>query len=160
MKLINEFKLLGEIMECLIAHKNDADLRQNLKCRAAIEHFQIISLKNFHFTFKFKEACRPHVTRFCQNQNTKYEVVACLSEVMRNDTIRGSRHSIPKECRQQVRAQLYQQRENVEFDPKLKAGCSDDLKKFCIGVEHGSGQVPNNASVCFMFHFFLQRNCL
>lgn len=49
-------------MECLISHKNDADLRQNVKCRAAIEHFQIISLKNYVFTYKFKNFCRPHVT--------------------------------------------------------------------------------------------------
>jgi len=68
----------GEIMECLISYKNDPDLREDTKCRAAIEHFQIISLKNYHFTYKFKEACRPHVIRFCPNSNTKYDVVACL----------------------------------------------------------------------------------
>lgn len=68
----------GEMMECLISHKNDPPFRQDLKCRAAIEHFQIISLKNYHFTYKFKEACRPHVMRFCPSSNTKYDVVACL----------------------------------------------------------------------------------
>lgn len=68
----------GDMMECLIAHKNDPDFRQDIKCRAAIEHFQITSLKNYHFTYKFKEACRPHVMRFCPNSNTKYDVVECL----------------------------------------------------------------------------------
>lgn len=68
----------GDMMECLISHKNDPELRQDSKCRAAIEHFQITSLKNYHFTYKFKEACRPHVMRFCPNSNTKYDVVACL----------------------------------------------------------------------------------
>lgn len=68
----------GDMMECLIAHKNDADFRQNIKCRAVIEHFQITSLKNYHFTYKFKEACRPHVMRFCPSSNTKYDVVECL----------------------------------------------------------------------------------
>lgn len=131
----------GDMMECLIAHKNDPDFRQNIKCRAVIEHFQITSLKNYHFTYKFKEACRPHVMRFCPNSNTKYDVVECLSEVMRNDTLKGQRHTIPKECRQQVRAQLYQQRENIDFDPKLKSACKEDIKKFCLNVPNGAGQV-------------------
>lgn len=68
----------GAMMECLIAHKNDAENRPDQKCRAAIEHFQLTSLKNYHFTAKFKEACRPHVMRFCPSSNTKYDVVACL----------------------------------------------------------------------------------
>jgi Golgi apparatus protein 1 len=52
----------GDVMECLIALKNDA-LKQNVKCKAAIEHFQLISLKNYVFTHKFKEACKPWVNR-------------------------------------------------------------------------------------------------
>ncbi|XP_058822591.1 Golgi apparatus protein 1-like isoform X2 [Topomyia yanbarensis] len=131
----------GDVMECLISYKNDPDLRNDVKCRSAIEHFQIITLKNYHFTYKFKEACRPYVTRFCPQSNTKYDVVACLSEVMRNDTIKGAKHSIPKECRQQVRAQLYQQRENIDFDPKLKAACREEINTYCFNIPHGSGQV-------------------
>lgn len=68
----------GDMMECLIAHKNDAEQRPDQKCRAAIEHFQLTSLKSYHFTYKFKEACRPYVIRFCPSSNTKYDVVACL----------------------------------------------------------------------------------
>lgn len=52
-------------MECLIEHKNDPDIRKDYKCRAAVEHFQLISLKNYRFTSKFKEACKPHVMRRC-----------------------------------------------------------------------------------------------
>ncbi|XP_055546541.1 Golgi apparatus protein 1 isoform X1 [Wyeomyia smithii] len=134
----------GDVMECLIAYKNDPDMRNDVKCRSAIEHFQIISLKSYHFTYKFKEACRPYVTRFCPNSNTKNEVVSCLSEMMRNDTIKGAKHSVPKECRQQVRAQLYQQRENIDFDPNLKAACQQDINTYCSSIPHGSGQVNRN----------------
>ncbi|XP_005187616.1 Golgi apparatus protein 1 isoform X1 [Musca domestica] len=138
----------GDMMDCLISHKNDADLRQDLKCRAAIEHFQIISLKNYHFTYKFKEACRPHVVRFCSGSTTKNDVVACLSEVMRNDTIRGQRPRIPKECRQQVKAQLYQQRESLELDPKLAKACKKEMEQFCSDKK-GPGQVNDkNALEC------------
>ena len=33
----------GDMMDCLISHKNDADLRQDLNCRVAIEHFQALA---------------------------------------------------------------------------------------------------------------------
>ncbi|KAM8707780.1 hypothetical protein ACLKA7_014850 [Drosophila subpalustris] len=129
----------GNMMDCLISHKNDADLRKDLRCRAAIEHFQIISLKNYHFTTKFKEACRPYVSRHCAASATKNEVVACLSEVMRNDTIKAQRHQIPKDCRQQVKSQLYQQRESIALDPKLGNACKIELEQFCAD-QKGPGQ--------------------
>lgn len=131
----------GDMMECLIAHKNDPEMRADVKCRAAVEHFQLTSLKNYHFTYKFKEACRPYVNRYCTKSMTKYDVVACLSEVMRNDTLNGNRHTIPKECRQQVRNQLFQQRENIDFDPKMKMYCQNDTEAFCRNVPHDAGQV-------------------
>lgn len=144
-KLTDFLSFLGNMMDCLISHKNDADLRKDLRCRAAIEHFQIISLKSYHFTTKFKEACRPYVSRHCAASGTKNEVVACLSEVMRNDTIRAQRHQIPKECRQQVKAQLYQQRESILLDPKLGNACKNELEQFCAD-QKGPGQVNKNAS--------------
>ncbi|EDW70463.1 Golgi apparatus protein 1 isoform X2 [Drosophila virilis] len=136
-EILNTGKDNGNMMDCLISHKNDADL--NKGCRAAIEHFQIISLKSYHFTTKFKEACRRHVVRFCGASATKNEVVACLSEVIRNDTIRLQRHQIPKDCRQQVKSQLYQQRESIVLDPKLGNACKNELKEFCSD-QKGPGQ--------------------
>lgn len=69
------------------------------------------------------------------------------SEVIRNDTLKGQRHSIPKDCRQQIRSQLFQQRENIDFDPKLKAACKSEIKELCSNIPHGSGQVnKQNAS--------------
>lgn len=130
----------GDIMECLISLKNDV-LKSNLKCRAAVEHFQLISLKNYVFTNKFKEACRPFVNRYCPTSNTKYDVVACLSEIIAKDTIEEQRHSIPKLCRDQVRSQLKQQRENIDLNPKLKATCNKDIKTFCGEITPGSGQI-------------------
>lgn len=82
---------------------------------------------------------------------------------MRNDTLKGQRHTIPKECRQQVRAQLYQQRENIDFDPKLKSSCKEDIKTFCSNVPNGGGQVnKRNASVSFIhlvFDIFIAYDC-
>lgn len=131
----------GDIMECLIAHKNDPDVKADQKCHAAVEHFQLISLKNYHFTYKFKLACKPFVMRYCQGSRTKSDVISCLSEILRNDTLMGVRHRILKDCRQQIRLQLLQQRENINFDTKLHNECSEDIKKFCDNIKPGSAKV-------------------
>lgn len=69
------------------------------------------------------------------------------SEVIRNDTLRDQRHTIPKECRQQIRTQLFQQRENIDFDPKLKTACRKEIKEICPKAAHGGAQVnTKNAS--------------
>lgn len=163
------------MMECLIEHKNEFDSRSDYKCKAAVEHFQLISLKNYHFTFKFKEACRPHVLRLCPKyENTRFnlnilvlkfllkflsnvylflfwllsfrakskaDVIECLSSHMKDDIIKDAKHRISKECRQQLRAQLYQQRENIHFDPILQTTCAKDIKKMCFNIEPGNSQV-------------------
>lgn len=61
-------------MTCLIKHKNDADVKINYKCRAAVDHFQLISLNDYHFTVAFKDACRPYVIHYCPKAHTKAQV--------------------------------------------------------------------------------------
>ncbi|XP_047506857.1 Golgi apparatus protein 1 [Pieris napi] len=126
-----------EVLDCLIRHKNDPEIKANLKCRAAIEHEQLISLKNYRFTRKFKNACKSYVVRFCPKAQTKSQVVTCLSEIVRNDTISKRKHTIYKECRQQLRSQLFQQKENVDLDPELKEACKKDLNAYCSNIPHG-----------------------
>ncbi|XP_017773865.1 PREDICTED: Golgi apparatus protein 1 [Nicrophorus vespilloides] len=131
----------GTVMECLIAHKNDPLVKANNKCRISIEHFQLISLKDFRFSYKFKIACKPYAVRFCQTAKTKAAVVSCLSEKVTNDTIAGVKSVVQKECRQQLKAQLFQQRENIMFDPKLAQACESDIREHCNEIEHGSAQI-------------------
>lgn len=71
----------SDVMDCLIKHKNDADVRIHYKCRAAVEHFQIISLKDYHFTIAFKTACKPYVNHYCPKAHNKAQVnyKACVN---------------------------------------------------------------------------------
>jgi golgi apparatus protein 1 len=62
---------------------------------------------------------------------------------MAKDTIKNHKHSLPKACREQVRSQLYQQRESIDFDPKLKSTCRDDIKNLCNDILPQSGQVSS-----------------
>lgn len=147
----------GDAMECLIAHKNYPDVKANAACRISIEHFQIISLKDITFSYKFKVACKPYAERFCSLAKTKAKVVACLSERVTNDTINGIRSSIQKDCKQQLRAQLFQLRENIEFDVDLKEACNEDIKNHCKDVEHGSARVSIS---CIIENVLFQLNVL
>lgn len=131
----------GDIMECLISHKNDQVIKDKPACRASIEHFQLISLKNYKYTYKFKVACKKHAIRWCPNAKNFTEVITCLSERITNDTIKQEKSVIPKDCRQQIKAQLFQQRESIDLNPKLKAACFSDIQTYCPNVEHGNAQV-------------------
>ncbi|XP_015608654.1 Golgi apparatus protein 1 isoform X2 [Cephus cinctus] len=135
----------GDLMECLIEHKNDLDVHFDYKCKAAVEHFQLISLKSYHFTYKFKDACRPYVMRWCPSSRfrskTKADVIECLSTVVQEDIMKDTQHRVPRECRQQLRAQLYQQRENINFDPTLQKLCATDVKQLCFDVKPGRSQI-------------------
>ncbi|XP_014213335.1 Golgi apparatus protein 1 [Copidosoma floridanum] len=131
----------GDMMDCLIEHKNEFDSRTDSKCKAAVEHFQLISLKNYHFTFKFKDACRPMVIRWCPQAKTKSSVIACLSNMVQTDIIKNAQFRISKDCRQQLKAQLYQQRENIKFDPELRKVCVNDIKQWCGDIEPGQSKI-------------------
>lgn len=69
--------------------------------------------------------------------------------MIRNDTLKSQRHSVSKECRQQIRGQLFQQRENIDFDPKLKDSCRIEIKEICGNVQHGAGQVRRKKHLKF-----------
>ncbi|RZF42176.1 hypothetical protein LSTR_LSTR004325 [Laodelphax striatellus] len=133
----------GSVMECLIQNKNERDVT-NYKCKAAIEHFQLITMKDYHFTPRFENACKDTVLRFCSKPRTKADVIFCLSELVRNNTITDTRFSVPKNCRQQLKAQLFNQRENAKFDPRLMKFCSLDIKKYCKEASQGNSEVIFN----------------
>jgi len=61
--------------------------------------------------------------------------------------MKDSQHRVLRECRQQLRAQLYQQRENIHFDPVLQTACTADIKQFCFNVEPGNSQVTISKSI-------------
>ena len=131
-----------DLMECLIMNKNKAGIKQYPKCRVAIEHFQLLSLKDFRFSFKFKESCKTDVINYCRTVKTKYDVVSCLSGIVFNDTL-SNRHKprISPNCRNQLKVELLERNENIKFDPNLDKACDVDTKKICGDLEPGDGQV-------------------
>ena len=125
----------GETMKCLIKHKLSSDM--NPKCRAGIEHHQLISLKDFRFSYRFAEACKSDIVKLCPKKTSKANVVSCLSETLRNDTLTDSQHRLTARCASELRFELLQRSENVQLDPDLAAACERDLAESCSNVSPG-----------------------
>lgn len=82
-------------------------------------------------------------------------MIACLSEMVRNDSITmssvprkavaasgsGPQHRVSQPCRLQLRNQILQQHENVEMNPGVRKPCSTEEKKFCAQIVPGQGRI-------------------
>ncbi|KAG7170035.1 Golgi apparatus protein 1-like [Homarus americanus] len=132
----------GALMDCLIRHKHAEKMKHYPKCRAVIEHFQLISMKDYTFSPRFKESCQGDVASLCRPKpKNKADVIDCLSTLVRNDIINDNDHQVTKLCRQQLRQQLVQRHENAKLDPRLQQKCREDINKFCKDVTYGRGVI-------------------
>lgn len=56
----------GLVIQCLIKYKEEqGSENMDEKCSAAIEHWQILSLKDYRFSYKFKDACKKDILEQC-----------------------------------------------------------------------------------------------
>ncbi|KAK1784982.1 hypothetical protein P4O66_018414, partial [Electrophorus voltai] len=55
----------GDLMECLVQNKHQKEM--NDKCAVGVTHFQLIQMKDFRFSYKFKMACKEDVLKLCPN---------------------------------------------------------------------------------------------
>ncbi|XP_064639932.1 Golgi apparatus protein 1-like isoform X2 [Lineus longissimus] len=138
-EVINQNTEPGDVMECLIKYKHHP--KMNSKCSAGIEHHQLLTLKDYRFSFKFKEACKKDVLKNCKGIKKKADVISCLSENVRNDTLLEEEHRIAKDCRRQLKFELLQRSESIDLDPKLKEACGGDVKLYCNNLTPGQAQV-------------------
>ncbi|CAL1540387.1 unnamed protein product [Lymnaea stagnalis] len=137
--LLDNDAMPKEVLDCLIEHKHQNDMDD--KCAAGIEHHQIISMKEFRFNHKFREACQNSVARYCTKKKTKFEVVACLSEHVRNDTLLEKTQRIDSNCQRQLRYELLQRAESINLDPVLKKACKTDIVTMCKNKREGEGEM-------------------
>ncbi|KAK7800744.1 hypothetical protein U0070_014917, partial [Myodes glareolus] len=94
----------GDLMECLIQNKHQKDM--NEKCAIGVTHFQLVQMKDFRFSYKFKMACKEDVLKLCPNIKKKVDVVICLSTTVRNDTLQEVKeHRVSLKCRKQLRVE-------------------------------------------------------
>uniref|UniRef100_A0A669DS99 Golgi apparatus protein 1 n=1 Tax=Oreochromis niloticus TaxID=8128 RepID=A0A669DS99_ORENI len=108
----------GDLMECLVQNKHQKEM--NDKCAVGVTHFQLIQMKDFRFSYKFKMACKEDVLRLCPNIKKKVDVVICLSTTVRNDTLQEAREQrVSLKCRKQLRVEELEMSEDIRLEPEL-----------------------------------------
>ncbi|VEL33910.1 unnamed protein product [Protopolystoma xenopodis] len=148
------------LLSCLIDNKNHVDMEEG--CRSAIDHFQIISLKDINMTPSFRLYCIADAKRLCPdiliNKLSKSSIrgalVSCLSEVRVRDVIYANTVGVrdvsgggvrqpllSHACANQLRYELLQRSESILHDPELAADCQTDWARFCQHVKPGNAQV-------------------
>lgn len=126
----------GELMRCLIKykleHEEEPSSLMTRKCAAIVEHWQILSMNDWHFSTKFKDSCRKSVEEHCQPvPQSKAEVLRCLSDIIQEDFIINKKPRIPKPCRMELKFNLLQKHSDIKLNPNLVANCHEELDTVC-----------------------------
>ncbi|XP_059848581.1 Golgi apparatus protein 1 isoform X1 [Hypanus sabinus] len=130
----------GDLMECLVQNKHQKEM--NEKCAVGVTHFQLIQMKDFRFSYKFKMACKEDVLKLCPNIKKKVDVVFCLSTTVRNDTLQDNKEQrVSIKCRKQLRVEELEMTEDIRLEPELFVSCKADIEKYCQNVPFGNAQV-------------------
>uniref|UniRef100_A0A3Q2QJ59 Golgi apparatus protein 1 n=1 Tax=Fundulus heteroclitus TaxID=8078 RepID=A0A3Q2QJ59_FUNHE len=130
----------GDLMECLVQNKHQKEM--NDKCAVGVTHFQLIQMKDFRFSYKFKMACKEDVLRLCPNIKKKVDVVICLSTTVRNDTLQDVREQrVSVKCRKQLRVEELEMSEDIRLEPELYEPCKSDISRLCPNVAFGNAQM-------------------
>jgi len=150
------------VMECLVRHKMEHPLgtkgAMNTKCRTVVEHWQILTLQDWRFSFKFKEACKDDIREHCTDPRPKkkQDVIGCLVLLVATDTVEEDKHRVKKACRAELKFELLQKHSNLKFDPVLEKACSAEIDKFC---EHDRGDDGGLECLKSQRHQDLSRPC-
>ncbi|XP_077373958.1 Golgi apparatus protein 1-like isoform X1 [Festucalex cinctus] len=130
----------GDLMECLARNKHQKEM--NDKCSVGVTHFQLIQVKDFRFSYKFKTACKEDVLKLCPNIKKKVDVVMCLSTTVRNDTLQeGKEQRVTVKCRKQLRVEEVEMSEDIRLEPDVYESCKQDIGRLCQNVAFGNAQV-------------------
>ncbi|XP_055756037.1 Golgi apparatus protein 1-like isoform X2 [Salvelinus fontinalis] len=130
----------GDLMECLVQNKHQKEM--NRKCTVGVTHFQLIQMKDFRFSYKFKMACKEDVLKLCPNIKKKVDVVICLSTTVRNDTLQDVKEQrVSLKCRKQLRVEELEMSEDIRLEPELYEVCKTDIGRLCSNVVFGNAQM-------------------
>uniref|UniRef100_A0A669EM49 Golgi apparatus protein 1 n=1 Tax=Oreochromis niloticus TaxID=8128 RepID=A0A669EM49_ORENI len=121
----------GDLMDCLVQNKHQKEM--NEKCAVGVTHFQLIQVKDFRFSYKFKTA---------YTRRIEVDVVICLSTTVRNDTLQDAKEQrVSVKCRKQLRVEEVEMSEDIRLEPELYDSCKTDINKLCQNVAFGNAQV-------------------
>ncbi|VDK72684.1 unnamed protein product [Litomosoides sigmodontis] len=123
---INEEIDHGDVLECLLDNKGQPEMTS--KCRSYVNHFELITLRDF----KFDE----HFAQYCSNDIRKAEIIRCLSTIMFEHKVLGTPDDLEKDCKKYLKsAYLHQEQFDdkshmLDADPTLMKKCNQELDRF------------------------------
>ncbi|KAL3080502.1 hypothetical protein niasHT_038939 [Heterodera trifolii] len=144
----------GDVMECLAANKEAEEM--STKCRSYVNHFELISLRDYHFSYRFTQACQDDIRAHCvQFGQDKGAIIRCLSNIVFEHRVLGEHKDLSKDCKKQLRVAYLQQE---QFDDKqhmddadlqLMKKCTADLQRYnCMDQQRFEDVVE-----CLRVHF-------
>ncbi|CAF1219022.1 unnamed protein product [Rotaria magnacalcarata] len=129
----------NDLIRCLIKHKNEQ--KMDFRCKAGIDHHQITSMKDEAFlSQQFRAKCSIEVNEHCVGKKTKAGVIQCLADLMLRDVLK-KQNAIRESCRDELRFELLQRSESIDFDPSLAKACRNDIRRFCADRTPGNAQI-------------------
>jgi len=123
-----------QVLPCLIKYKNDIEMDH--LCADAIEHWQLLEMKDFKFSPLLKDFCLNDIRTNCHDSKSKTEAIRCLSQV-----IVSNFGKVSESCRTQLKKELIEQTENIKLMPELYSACQLDIRKFCANVPASGAQL-------------------
>lgn len=123
-----------QVLPCLIKNKNDIEMDH--LCSDAIEHWQLLEMKDFKFSPLLKDLCLNDILENCRESKTKTEAIKCLSQSIVKDF-----NKVTENCRAQLKKELIEQTENIKLIPELYESCQEDIEKFCSHVPASGAQL-------------------
>ncbi|MFH4980701.1 hypothetical protein AB6A40_007410 [Gnathostoma spinigerum] len=125
----------GDVLECLVKNKFKPEM--NKHCHAYVNHFELVSLRDYTYSYKLKEACEADIEANCQGHgNDKGVIIRCLSLVMFKHKLLDGQKGISKKCEAEVKAAFLEQeqfddKDHMEdADPVLMKECRSELTTF------------------------------
>uniref|UniRef100_A0A183D5U9 Golgi apparatus protein 1 n=1 Tax=Gongylonema pulchrum TaxID=637853 RepID=A0A183D5U9_9BILA len=105
----------GDVLECLLDHKDRPEMTP--KCRSYVNHFELITLRDFQFDERFAQFCSRDIKKYCMEVSTdKAEIIRCLSTVMFEHKVLGTPDDLEKDCKKHLKtAYLHQEQSIVIF---------------------------------------------
>ncbi|KAJ1370206.1 hypothetical protein KIN20_031890 [Parelaphostrongylus tenuis] len=125
----------GSVMECLLNNKDQPEMTS--KCRSYVNHFELVSLRDYHFSYKFQKACAADIDKHCHDHgNDKGEIIRCLSEVRFEHKVLGTTADLSDPCKRQLKVAYLQQEQfddkehMADADPMFSEKCAREIRQF------------------------------
>ncbi|VDK72616.1 unnamed protein product [Onchocerca ochengi] len=132
---INEEIDHGDVLQCLLDNKARPEMTS--KCRSYVNHFELITLRDFKFDERFAQYCSNDIKKYCTEVSTdKAEIIRCLSTVMFEHKVLGTPDDLEKDCKKYLKAAYLHQEQfddkshMLDADPTLMKKCSQELDRF------------------------------